>query len=359
MKQVPASLLTLAAGILITLVSIWIGKSLHLMPEQVSEQAPLVDNFFTIMVMIGAAVFIIVQGALLLFAIQFRQRPGDEGDGSPLEGNLVLEIVWTAIPALIVISLGIYSVAIYGEMGGFAPGGAGPMMAHHHPHHHPMAPGNSVSPANSAIAAPMNDLIGDDLMGDGLAMDDMIMDDMEMAPELGEADETQLAYSYGIGALNQEGTEVLEVGVTGLQYAWLFNYPNGAVTAELHVPIDQDVQLNIEAMDVIHSFWLPSFRLKQDAIPGQKTQLHFKATKTGTYPVVCAELCGAYHGSMRTQIVIEEPEDYQTWLAENTFAQGPDAEGTIALNTSTLSDAEFLSPYGQDWGVDAAVLSQL
>ena len=97
MKNVPASILTLVTGVVVTLLSLWVGKNVHLLPEQVSEQAPLVDNLFSVMLTIGTAIFIIVEGALLLFMIQFRQQPGDESDGSPIEGNIPLEIVWTAI----------------------------------------------------------------------------------------------------------------------------------------------------------------------------------------------------------------------------------------------------------------------
>ena len=111
------------------------------------------------------------------------------------------------------------------------------------------------------------------------------------------------------------------MNVTGLQFAWLFNYPNsGVVSGELHVPLGKDVQLNIAAQDVIHSFWVPQFRIKQDAIPGEETQLRFTPTKTGTYSVVCAELCGGYHGAMRTQLIVHTPEEYDAWLQDNRIA---------------------------------------
>ena len=108
MQQVPISLFTLIAGVLVTLISLWVGQHYDwFLPEQVSQQAPLVDNFFSVMLIIGTALFLVVQGALFLFAILFRRRPGDDSDGSPIEGNIPLEIVWTAIPAIIVICLGV------------------------------------------------------------------------------------------------------------------------------------------------------------------------------------------------------------------------------------------------------------
>jgi cytochrome c oxidase subunit 2 len=76
----------------------------------------------------------------------------------------------------------------------------------------------------------------------------------------------------------------------------------------------------MEARDVIHAFWVPQFRLKQDVIPGQPTVLSFTATKAGSYPIVCAELCGPYHGGMRSTVVVHEPEAYATWLQQNSPA---------------------------------------
>ena len=73
----------------------------------------------------------------------------------------------------------------------------------------------------------------------------------------------------------------------------------------------------MEAKDVIHAFWVPEFRLKQDIIPGQPTQLSFTPTRPGRYPIVCAELCGPYHGGMRSTVVVEEPDAWQTWLHNN------------------------------------------
>ncbi|MGL5066130.1 MAG: cytochrome C oxidase subunit II, partial [Microcoleus sp.] len=81
MKQIPASLLTLLAGMAIALISLWVGQNHGLLPEQASEQAPLVDNFFNVMVTIATALFLVVQGAIVWFVIQFRKPAGDETDG--------------------------------------------------------------------------------------------------------------------------------------------------------------------------------------------------------------------------------------------------------------------------------------
>ena len=83
--------------------------------------------------------------------------------------------------------------------------------------------------------------------------------------------------------------------------------------------------------DVLHAFWLPEFRIKQDVIPGRESQLTFTPTKVGQYPVICAELCGAYHGGMKTTLTVHSAEDYQQWLQDNTIAQTPNSEQLAVL----------------------------
>ena len=73
----------------------------------------------------------------------------------------------------------------------------------------------------------------------------------------------------------------------------------------------------MESKDVIHAFWVPEFRIKQDIIPGQPTILNFTPTKVGKYPIICAELCGPYHGGMRASIIVEEESDYNEWFNKN------------------------------------------
>ncbi len=117
-----------------------------------------------------------------------------------------------------------------------------------------------------------------------------------------------------------------------MQFAFIFHYPESDITSgELHVPLGQSVQLRMEAKDVIHAFWVPQFRLKQDVIPGQPTLLTFTATRAGTYPIVCAELCGPYHGGMRSSVVVHEPEAYDAWVQANApAAAAATAPATVA-----------------------------
>ncbi|MCL6435830.1 MAG: cytochrome c oxidase subunit II [Leptolyngbyaceae cyanobacterium HOT.MB2.61] len=352
MSQIPASLLTLIAGIVITLFSIWIGLNHGLLPEQVSEQAPLVDNLFSIMLAIAFAFFLVVQGAILIFIVKYRRRAGDDTDGVYIEGNFPLEIVWTAIPALIVIGLGIYSVDVYQRMGGFAPSTG--MMAHSHPSSH------VAQMSRSAMAAPL--MVAD---AEAVSPEASASESEESATPTGsEAPKVVETYKlpiYGFGAPPEVKKPAdVTVNVMGLQFAWIFTYPDsGITTSELHIPVGKDIQLNITAQDVIHSFWVPQFRLKQDALPGEKSQLNFVATKTGTYPVICAELCGSYHGSMRTQVIIHTPEEYQQWLEETKVAQAGNLNQAVATKPAELSPSEFLAPYAQEMGIRAETLKQL
>lgn len=339
-QTVPSSILALVAGIVITVVSVWYGQNNHLLPEQASAQAPLVDDFFNVMITIGTALFIVVEGAIVLFAIQFRHRPGDDGDGVPISENFGLEVFWTAIPAILVIGLGVYSVEVYRDMGGFDPG-ASQVMAHvHSPSHmaHKM-------PRGSAIAAPL------------IAQSEEMTSE-EMASEMPPAPNAK--YGFGGTPAEQGKKPDVTVNVTGMQYAWIFNYPESNVTSgELHVPIGKDVQLNLSAIDVIHSFWVPQFRLKQDALPGIPTELRFVAIKTGDYPVFCAELCGSYHGAMRTRVIVHTQEEYDSWLQENQVAQQQDLNQAVAVNPADLSASEFLAPYASEMGIKAETLAQL
>ncbi len=281
-------------------------------------QAELVDGLFDAMITVATAFFIVVEGTIIYFAVRYRQRPGDNEDGSPIEGNLPLEAFWTAIPAIVVIGVGIYSVDVFQQMGGLSPS-----LQHDH-----MADLVMVDGADATLLA----------QADLTQLDDPIAGDRaplllaEANPPENRTDElAQNRVKYGFGASPKAGTPDIVINVTGMQYAWLFNYPDdGIISGELHIPADSDVQLNISAQDVIHSFWVPEFRLKQDALPGKETQLRFVANVPGTYPIVCAELCGAYHGGMRSQVIVQAPDEYAQWLSENRVA-GATPNQTVAI----------------------------
>ena len=110
------------------------------------------------------------------------------------------------------------------------------------------------------------------------------------------------------------------------QFEWNFTYPGPdgkfdtpddvTLRNQLHVPVDQPVVVYLNAEDVIHSFFIPSFRLKQDAVPGMHIRAWFQATKPGVFELGCAELCGLGHYRMRAVVTVHTPEDYRQWLAQ-------------------------------------------
>jgi cytochrome c oxidase subunit II len=111
--------------------------------------------------------------------------------------------------------------------------------------------------------------------------------------------------------------DAIVVKVTGIQWSWKFEYPAyGVTTDELHLPVDQQVLLQMTSMDVIHSFWVPEFRVKQDLVPGRITELRITPTVDGNYKVRCAELCGTSHAYMEKPVVISSQGDFDVWMAE-------------------------------------------
>ena len=129
----------------------------------------------------------------------------------------------------------------------------------------------------------------------------------------------------------KEAPDALDIHVVGKQWMWKIQHPDGTREInELHVPRGERVQLTIASQDVIHSFYLPAFRVKQDAVPGRYTKMYFEATKVGEYHLFCAEYCGAQHSGMIGRVVVMDPEKYQEWLA-GTAADEPPAESGARL----------------------------
>ncbi len=111
--------------------------------------------------------------------------------------------------------------------------------------------------------------------------------------------------------------DAMDVYVMGKKWMWKFAYPGGPNDMDdLHVPAGRPVRLLITSRDVIHSFYLPAFRLKQDALPGRYTETWFQADKPGRYEIFCAEYCGLGHSAMLGTLVVMEPEKFDAWMTE-------------------------------------------
>lgn len=334
--NIPSSITTLLIGILLTLISLWYGQNHGLMPVQASEEAPLIDGLFNFMMTIGTGLFLIVEGVLIYSLIKFRRRPDDDTDGPYIEGNIPLEILWTSIPAVLVLGIAVYSFEVYSNIGGLNP--MDHSVAHGHQTHQ-----TAMAMPGSAIAATLADA----------SMTDPTTDNQPVK-EVGIQDPATAAVQ------DESIPQELVVNVTGLQFAWLFTYPDtGVVAGELHVPIGREVLLNISANDVIHAFWVPEYRVKQDAIPGKQSELRFTPSKVGEYPIVCAELCGAYHGAMKSKVIAESPADFDAWMESQKVASGDRFDRAVALNSSEKSPDEFLSPFVSSWGVNSSTVHQL
>ncbi len=294
---------------LIFAASIWYGRNNGLLPVAAGDEAVLYDNLFNTILAIAFGFFLIVEGVLIYSIIKFRRRKGDEADGPAIHENLSLEIAWTAIPTVIVMWVAIYSFDVYTVMqgsqnlDGMAHGGMHQTVATHEK--------GGMPKAKATLASSNND---------GMLM---------------------------AGTLPSGSDDVVAIDVSAMQFAWIFNYPNEIATAELHVPVGKRIRLNMTAVDVLHAFWVPQLRIKQDVIPGRETFLEFTPRIVGEYPVVCAELCGAYHGGMRTTMVIDTPEDYQAWLKEQQEIASNDPEAIVAsrseLPVSKMTEQEYLA----------------
>ncbi|MCA0454451.1 MAG: cytochrome c oxidase subunit II [Chloroflexi bacterium] len=236
------------AGIVLIIGGLLIGTlTPKLFPVQASAESQQIDNLFHILLVIGGVVFLLVQGLLVYSIWRFRAKPGDTADGLNMHGNTTLEIVWTAIPAVIVFVLTVLSWQVFNTI---------------------MLPkdGEMTIVANGArfnwnfeYEMPLS-IMGKDY-------------DVSKLPPPVQAD------------LADDGLLTL-------------------TSATLYVTKDLPVVMEMEPVDVIHAFWIPAFRVKQDLIPGRITTVRFTPSETGEYLIECAELCGANHGAMRAPVIV-------------------------------------------------------
>jgi cytochrome c oxidase subunit 2 len=130
-----------------------------------------------------------------------------------------------------------------------------------------------------------------------------------------------MAFAYlgagNLAEIRKVDPEAMVIKVTGQQWSWSFEYPAYGVTStEMHVPVGKQVLLQMTSRDVIHSFWVPEFRPKQDLVPGRITELRVTPTLVGNYKVRCAEICGTSHAYMEAPVIVSEQADFDSWMAE-------------------------------------------
>lgn len=268
-----------AISIPLVLVSWWMGQqSYGWLPPQASAESLLVDGLFSFMVAIGSFIFLGVAGALGYSVLFQRASKYDTSDGPPIEGNLWAEIIWTAIPFALVIWIAAYSFQVYEKMGILTSLG----------HSHGAVMLNEVPEAT--VMAP--------LAGQGGLQNGLL-------------EETGAAAG---SAIAETSPPLPPIDVYSRQWSWEFKYDNGVTSTELHLPVNQRVNLRLRSADVIHGFYIPAFRIKQDIMPNEITGFAFTPIREGRYRLRDSLYSGTYFSAMQTDVVVQSQEAYDAWL---------------------------------------------
>jgi len=159
-----------------------------------------------------------------------------------------------------------------------------------------------------------------------------------------------IVMGFGVWGASQLSTimagapDELLVEVTGFQFGWRFDYPDYAINSnELVLPKGRQILFKITSTDVIHSFWVPEFRIKQDAVPGRWTELRVTPTKTDDFTIRCAEMCGYAHSAMYAPVRVVEPQDFDAWVAGQELAPVPSADMTPLERGMAVADQQGCS----------------
>lgn len=124
--------------------------------------------------------------------------------------------------------------------------------------------------------------------------------------------------------------QAVEIRVIGFQWGWRFEYPQGVISNTLYLPVDKQVVLKMESNDVLHSFWVPEFRVKHDLVPGRVEEYRITPTLAGDYKVLCAEICGTSHAYMVADVKVVSQAEYETWLSEQAIIAAAEAAAALA-----------------------------
>ena len=146
------------------------------------------------------------------------------------------------------------------------------------------------------------------------------------------------------------GDNPLRIAVTAQQFAWRFEYPGDdpVTSGTLVLPLDQSVKLTLRSLDVIHSFWVPEMGQKSDAVPGIETTLVLTPTRLGEYALVCTELCGLGHSTMRAPVRVVEQQDYEAFLADAAAGGGDENDPDAIFVTAGCAGCHAFEPAGSD-----------
>jgi cytochrome c oxidase subunit II len=255
-------------GLIASVLGIALGLVIDWFPTSGSEQAKKIDTLWDVLIICSVPVFVLVTTVVLFSARDFRMRPGEENlDGAPIHGNTRLEVVWTAVPAIMLVALCTYAY--------------------------------------------------------------LVLHDIEKAPAKGPE---------------------RQIDVMGQQFTWTFSYNEGGKkfkSAQLYVPEDESVKFNVRTQDVLHDFWVPAWRMKIDAVPGIATHYRVTPDRLGSYPVVCAELCGLGHAFMRQTAHVLSREDFDAWVKKMSAPAGGGGGTPGGGGQAAAVDAKALFTQGE------------
>ncbi len=227
------------------------------LPPSVSTFGPDIDRMYYIILAITGVIFFVTEFLLIYFLIKYRKREGHTAEY--IEGSTKAEVIWTAVPAVIVVGIGLMSAGLWADIKDPSriPAGSYELILH------------------------------------------------------GRQFEWETTYAGGDGVLETADDFTL--------------------LNQINVPVDRPVTVHLRAEDVLHSFFLPELRVKQDAVPGMSIPVWFEATQTGEYTIGCAELCGLGHYTMEGVLVVQSAAEFQQWEADQVAAlQGDGAPGGLA-----------------------------
>jgi cytochrome c oxidase subunit 2 len=249
----PLSVVALLGWVaLLIALSLWMGQqAYHWLPVQASTAAPLVDGLFSFETAVGTFVFAGVISVMVWVMVMHRAEKYDASDAEPIEGNTRLEIIWTAIPFVLVMAIAVYAMRVNTTLGMLGP------MEHIH--------------LRSSV---------------------------------------EEAGGYAGDRLPAEQVEVI-----ARQWSWEFRYPGADVsTTELHLQVDEPVTFRLVSEDVLHGFFIPAFRLKQDIVPGRAIDLNVTPTREGRYRLRDSQFSGTWFAANQVDVVVESAEAHQAWL---------------------------------------------
>jgi len=233
----------LVLGAIAVVIGIVIALLIPWFPANGARQAGNVRTLYDVLLIVSVPMFVLVSTVVVYSVVKFRMRPGDENrDGPPIHGNTRLEVIWTAVPTILIVSL--------------------------------------------------------------------------------------CTYAYTVLRANEDSQKgEMTVNVTERQFAFEFSYPGPAgktiVSPALYLAKGQPYVFKLRSLDVIHSFFVPEFSEKLDAVPGITTTVRVTPTRLGDYPAECTELCGAGHALMRAPVHVVTPQAFQGWLASQPASAAP------------------------------------